>query len=184
MSDERGKAAEVADAVVLRATGVREHGGLRGEYFAWCVGEDGSFKWEDRIDNVVVTVGANQLLDLFFDIGTVSSTKYMGLVASSSGVFSTADTMASHAGWTESTIYTNASRVIPTWAAASANSKASTGAVFNIGSSGIVGGAFMVSTSSAVGSTVGTLYSAGAFTGGPKVVSSGDSLTVTYTGSV
>ncbi len=181
---DHGKASEATEVSVLRATGVREHGGVRGEYYAWCIGEDGSFKWEDRITNVVVTAGANQLLDVFFDIGTVSSTKYMGLVASSSGVFSTADTMASHAGWTESTIYTNASRVIPTWAAAGANSKASTAAVFNIGSSGIVGGAFMVSTSSAVGSTVGTLYSAGAFTGGPKVVSSGDSLSVTYTAAV
>lgn len=184
MSEERGNAVDASGAVVLRATGVRESGGIRGEYYAWCVGEDGKPKWEDRIDNVVVTVGANQLLDVFFDIGSVSSTKYMGLVASSSGAFSTADTMASHSGWTESTIYTDGSRRIPTWAAASANSKVSTGVVFSIGSSGIVGGAFMVSTSSAIGSTTGVLYSAGAFTGGPKVVSSGDTLTVTYTGSV
>ena len=180
---DAGHAADGADAVVLRATGVREHAGARGMYVAWCYGEDGGLKWEDRIENVVTTVGANFILDTFWDIGTVSSTKYMGLVLSSSPTFSTADTMASHAGWTESTLYSG-SRGIPTWNAASAKSKSANAVSFSILSSGVVSGAFMVSTSSNPGSTTGNLVSAGAFTGGNKITSSGDTLQVTYSMSV
>ena len=179
---DQGKAEEITDAVVLRATGVRERGGLRGEYIATCYGEDGRLKWQDRIDNVVTTVGANDLLDKYFDL-VQPSTKYMGLVLSSSPTFSTADTMASHAGWTESTLYSG-SRGIPTWNAASAKSKAANAVSFSILSSGVVSGAFMVSTSSNPGSTTGTLYSAGAFTGGNKITSSGDTLQITYTAAV
>lgn len=184
MTVERGDAVDDSGATVLRATGLRETAGARGTYFAECYGEDGQLKWADRADNIVTTAGANDLLDKYWDL-TQPTTKYMGLVASSTGVFSTADTMASHAGWTESTIYTNGARLVPSWSAASAKSKVVSAAVaFSMGSSGIIGGAFMVSTSSAIGSTTGTLYSAGAFTGGPKVVSSGDTLNVTYTAAV
>jgi hypothetical protein len=47
-----------------------------------------------------------------------------------------------------------------------------------------VKGAFLVLGSGAVttnNSTAGTLFSAGTFTGGDKVVATGDTLTVTYT---
>ena len=184
MTIERGNAADQMGTIVLRNSDMTERSPLHGWYDAKCYGEDGRLKWADQAPNIVTTVGANDLLDKYWDL-TQPTTKYMGLVASSSGSFSTADTMASHAGWTESTIYTDGSRRVPSWSAASAKSKVVSAAVaFSIGSSGIIGGAFMVSTSSAIGSTLGTLYSAGAFTGGPKVVSSGDTLNVTYTAAI
>ena len=178
MSDERGNAVDASGAVVLRATGVREQSGARGVYYAWCHDESGNLKWQDAVENVVTTIGANDILDKYWDL-TQPSTKYMGLVLSSSPTFSTADTMASHAGWTESTLYSG-SRGIPTWNAASAKSKSANAVAFSILSSGVVSGAFMVSTSSNPGSTTGTLISAGAFTGGNKNTSSGDTVNVTY----
>jgi hypothetical protein len=182
MSIERGNAADSMGAIVLRNTDMSERGRAHGTYYAKCYDEIGILKWEDEAPNVVTTIGANDILDKYWDL-VQPTTKYMGLVLSSSPTFSTADTMASHAGWTESTLYSG-SRQIATWNAASAKSKATNAVSFSILSSGVVSGAFMVSTSSNPGSTLGTLVSAGAFTGGNKITSSGDTLQVTYTFAV
>jgi hypothetical protein len=182
MSMEHGNAADSIGAIVIRNDDMSERGRAHGTYYAECYDEQGNLKWEDKAPNVVTTIGANDILDKYWDL-TQPTTKYLGLVLSTTPVFSTADTMASHAGWTESTLYSG-SRGIATWNAASAKSKASNAVSFSILSSGVVSGAFMVSTSSAPGSTTGTLVSAGAFTGGNKITSSGDTLNVTYTFAV
>ena len=182
MSMERGNAADSMGAIVIRNTDMSERGRAHGTYYARGFDESGNLKWEDVIENVVTTIGANDILDKYWDL-TQPTTKYMGLVISTSPTFSTADTMASHAGWAESTLYSG-SRQIPTWGAAAAKAKTSGAVSFSILSSGVVSGAFMVSTSSAPGSTTGTLVSAGAFTGGNKITSSGDTLQVTYTMAV
>jgi hypothetical protein len=183
MTMERGNAADSMGAIVLRNSDMTERGRIHGWYDVKCYDEQGNLKWQDKAPNVVTTVGANFLLDTFFGGVAIPSTLWMGLVLSSSPVFSTADTMASHAGWAESTLYT-APRGLPTWNAAAAKSKAANAVTFSILSSGVVSGAFLVSTSSNPGSTTGNLYSAGAFTGGNKITSSGDSLQVTYTAAV
>jgi hypothetical protein len=103
-----------------------------------------------------------------------------------------ADTMSSHAGWTEAgnanaPTYT-APRKTAAWSAASGGSKALSSALsFAITGTGTVKGAFMVYGSGAVSTidnTSGTLYSAGVFSGGDKVVGNGDTLSVSYTASL
>ena len=97
------------------------------------------------------------------------------------------DTAASHTNWTEAGS-TNAptfvSRGTPAWSAASAGTKSTSAAVsFTMTGAGTLVGAFLVYGTSAVVtlmSTAGTLLSAGAFTGGNQVVSSGNVVTVTY----
>jgi hypothetical protein len=96
--------------------------------------------------------------------------------------------MASHAGWTEVTNYSQATRVAATFATATtANPSVVTNsasvAVFSINAGGTVGGAFLTSGSAKSG-VVGTLFSASDFTGGDRTVVNGDTLNVTYTFSL
>lgn len=155
-----------------------------GVYKVTCVGEDGQVKWEDEYKNLVTTVGKNDLLDKFLTGSAYTATWFLGLVdGASTPTYAAADTAASHAGWTESAAYSNATRPAPAWSAASAGSKATTATAFNINATATIAGTFLIANSTKSGTT-GVLYSAGSFTGGNKSVSSGDTLNVTYTASV
>ncbi len=88
--------------------------------------------------------------------------------------------MSSHAGWTEFTTYSDATRVAwTTVAAASESITNTTVSTFNINGSGTVKGIFVTSVSTKSGTT-GTLWSTAAFTS-PVPVSNGDQLKITYT---
>jgi len=156
-----------------------------GRYVAECFGADGKLKWRDTIENLVTTVGKNDALDKYFEGSSYTAAWYMGLVdAATTPTYAAADTMASHAGWTESAAYANATRPAAVWSAAAAASKAlSTALSFNINASATIGGCFMVTNSTKSGTT-GILYSCGNFTGGNKAVASGDTLNVSYTSSL
>jgi len=102
------------------------------------------------------------------------------------------DTMASHSGWKEAGVTNAPTYTVPrktcSWDAAAAGSKALSSAVsFAITGAGTVKGCFIVFHTGAVSTvdnTGGVLYSAGAFTGGDKVVADTDTLNVTYTASL
>ena len=96
-----------------------------------------------------------------------------------------ADTMSSHAGWTEVTDYDEASRQtlsLGSVSAGSVNNSASK-AVFTISATVTVGGAFVVSNSTKSGTT-GTLLGIGAFSGGNRSVVDNDVINVTVTASI
>lgn len=152
--------------------------------------EGGKLLWQDVIENVVCTAGKNLALDTILAGSAYTVTgPYMGLISSISyaSVPVAADTMASHATWTEAGS-TNAptftARVAPAWSAAAAGSKATSAAVsFTMTGAGTLKGAFLVFGTGAVTtlmSTAGTLLSAGLFSGGDQVVSNGNVVTVTY----
>jgi hypothetical protein len=91
-----------------------------------------------------------------------------------------ADTMASHAGFTEVTPYSNANR--PTWtkngtASAGAMSNSSSKASFTINATSRVFGAFM-STNNTKGGTTVSLYGGGLFSTGSRSILSGDTVNV------
>ena len=97
--------------------------------------------------------------------------------------FATADTMASHAGWAETSGYSNANR--PQWTCGAAASRQITNSVtvdFNINATVTVKGLFICggTGASTKGGSTGTLWSAAAF-GSTVAVTSGDVLKVTYT---
>jgi len=196
---ERASAGAICDASIVRGRkGFTEDMKAKGQYFAQCFDKDGNLKWEDTIDNVVTTVGKNHLLDNYLAAAAFTQTgPFMGLISSVSytGVPVAADTMASHSTWYEvsATTYfpTVAARLTTNggWAAAGSGSKALTGTVdFTIiTNAGTVKGCFLVLGSGAVntlGSTAGTLYSAGVFTGGDKVLGVSDVLKVSYTATL
>jgi hypothetical protein len=123
---------------------------------------------------------------------TQITTWYLGLITGpgSGTTIAAADTMASHAGWTEFVNYSNANRVTATLATAttatpSVVTNTASPAVFNInGAGGTVAGAFLTSANDKSGTT-GTLFSAADFgSPGDRVVVNGDTLSVTYTFSL
>jgi hypothetical protein len=138
--------------------------------------------WENEFLNTVVTAGKNNLLDTYFAGSAYTAAWYLGLITNTGfSAIAAADTMSSHAGWTESQSYSNANRGTIAWAAASGGSKATSAAVaFNINATDTIYGAFCT-TSNTKGGTSGTLYSAGAFSGGNRAVANGDTLNVSVT---
>ncbi len=140
-------------------------------------------KWTDEIQNLVTTAGKNDLLDKYLSGSGYTATWFLGLVDNSGfSAYAAGDTAASHAGWTESTAYSNANRPTPSFGSASAGSKATTATAFNINATATINGCFLISNNTK-GGTTGILYSAGSFSGGNRAVANGDTLNVTYTAS-
>ena len=184
MFSEKAKATEQQAASLVARPDAVESVAATGMYTVECVGADGQVKWSETIKNLVVTVGKNAMLDEFFAGSSYTAAWYLGLVdGATSPTYNAADTMGSHAGWSEFTSYSESTRPAPTWSAASSGSKATTATSFSISGSGTVAGAFMTTNSTKSGTT-GTLYSAGNFTGGSRTVASGDTLNVTYTATL
>jgi hypothetical protein len=146
------------------------------------VNPDGSIAWTDDIHNMATTAGLNHMLNTEFGGGTQSTTWYMGVINNSgfSGL-AAADTMSSHAGWTEYTSYSESVR--QTWTAASAASgSTSNSSTVNFtvnASSTSVYGFFLVSDSTKSGTT-GTLFATAALTT-VQSPTNGQVLKVTYT---
>lgn len=139
--------------------------------------------WTDITHNLVPTVGKNHLLDNWLAGSTYTAAWYMGLT-STGATYAAGDTMASHAGWTESTAYSQANRITCAFSAASAGAKALSSALaFSINASATIAGAFIASVNTK-GGTTGTLGSASNFTGGDRAVSNGDTLSVSGSWSV
>lgn len=150
-------------------------------YVFECHGADGRLKWREEVPNLVVNVGLNDLLDKYFKGSSYTAAHYVGLTTGSP-TFASGDTMSSHGGWTESTVYSNSTRpaFTPGTVASQSVDNSASAAVFTINSSGTVGGGFLV-TNSTKGGTTGTLYGGAAFSGGNRTVDNGDTLTVTVT---
>jgi hypothetical protein len=155
---------------------------FKNRYDVKCYDKDGNLKWEDYVENLVVTAGLTDSLDKYLKGSTYTAAHYLGLT-DGTPTANAADTMASHAGWVEVTAYDEAVRQTLTWGTVSAGSVSNTAspAVFTISTdSTTVGGAF-VTTNSTKGGSAGTLYGVGAFTGGDKTLGDGDTLNVTVT---
>lgn len=141
--------------------------------------------WRGAFVNLVVTVGKNDILTHEFAGSSYTAAWYLGLVdGATAPTFAATDTMAAHAGWTENVAFTQTARPAAAFAPASAGSIAlASAAVYSINAAATIAGAFFT-TNSTLNGTTGTLYSAGAFTGGNKTVSNGDTLNVSATQAV
>jgi hypothetical protein len=183
MTTERLRMTDMSSASAIKRRGHSEDISLSGFYTIECRDKDGHVKWVDTIENLVTTVGKNTALDTMFG-PTAPVSWYIGLIDNTSlGVGpAVGDTMLSHAGWAENANYSQSTRIIAVFAAAAAGEKALTEALgFSISVDGTdVAGCFLASSNTKSGTT-GTLYSAGLFTNGAKVLDSGDTLAVAYT---
>jgi hypothetical protein len=195
MQNENIKPTEASAVSIATRNFLLEDANVVGAFTVTCTDADGNLRWEETFKNLVVNVGKTDLLNKYFAGTSYTAAWYLGLVdGGTSPTYNAADTMASHAGWTENTGYSQATRPAAAFGAASAAGggagSAGTGTIatsataFSINSiilpSGTIAGAFLVSNSTK-GGTTGTLYSAGSFTTGNRTVLSGDTLNVTYT---
>lgn len=190
---EKVNASELAGASVIRGGLSNEVAIAHGVYTATLIGADGQEKWTETFPNLVTTQGKNYLLtNTFSSVATVNVR--MSLITSATTPLVT-DTYATPTGGTTEagSGVIGTTRPTPTFSAASAGSIATSSAVaFSIVGSATISGCMVVMASTlgtlaTVGNTAtsgGILYSAGAFTGGNKTVSNGDTLNVTYTASV
>ena len=194
--NETARASDHVDATVIRAGGVHESVQVCGRYEVECHDRNGNLKWRDHIDNLITDVGKNYLLDSALAASALTTVgPFMGLISSVSySAIVAANTMASHAGWTEAGS-TNAPTISSTRinlsglfnAAASGSKALSAAQTFNITGTGTVKGIFLVTGTGAVAtlmSTAGTLFSAGLFAGGDKVCGNGDVINASFTATL
>jgi hypothetical protein len=197
MFTEKVDAQDSLGATALLGAGLSEQLSVTGSYEVKCLDADGTLKWEDSIQNLVVNVGKANLLDAYFDAATQTTQWYMGLVSKVGSfvpVYSSTDTLASHGdgvstGWAESIAYSGSDRIAVTFGTASASGggagSAGTGTIvssavtFNINATTTIAGALLCQTQTRA-TTTGILYSAGSFATARDVIS-GDQLLVTYT---
>lgn len=157
--------------------------GARGKnvYTIECYGPDGKLKWRDITQNIIPNVGLDDILDKYYKGSAYTAAFYVGLT-DGTPTTAAADTMSSHAGWTEVTAYSEGARqtlTLGTVASQSVDNSASK-AAFSINGTATVGGAF-ISTDNTKGGTTGILAGVAAFTGGDRSVANGDTLNVTVT---
>ena len=184
MFSEKVKMADSCDATVVRGASMKEEQSISGYYVVECHGADGQLKWKDDIYNLVTTVGLNLTMDTILG-NAAAGAVVLGLKGT--GTAAIGDTQASHVTWDEvgganAPTYTG-DRQTPTFGAAAAGAKStSTPVVFSMTGSGTVAGCFInIGGSATKDNTTGTLFSAGDFTAGSKTVTSGDTLSVSYT---
>jgi hypothetical protein len=190
MFNEQAKSTDLVSSTVQKSKGVSE--GLKGGgvFTVTCFDKDGNLKWEAKSPNLVVNVGLQDMNTKYFSGSGYTAAWYIGLYgAASSNDPAAGDTMSSHAGWTEVTDYSQATRPAATFGTAttadpSVIDNSGSVAVFSINGTTTVGGAFLTSDDTKSG-TSGTLFSAADFEApGDRAVVNGDTLNVTYTFSL
>ena len=186
MQNENAASVDVVNAGIQMNKVAGENMSAKGRFIVECFDKDGSLKWREDNDNLVVNVGLQDMNTQYFKGSAYTALWYVGLYgAAATNNPAAGDTMASHAGWTENTTYSNATRPqavfgTATTANPSVISNSASVAVFNINGTTTVGGAFLVNNSTK-GGTTGTLFSASDFQSpGDRSVVSGDTLNVTY----
>ena len=183
----KSKATDLVTGSVTSNKGVSASAKAHGAFFVQCFDSEGNLKWEAESNNLVVNVGLQDMNTQYFKGSGYTAAWYIGVYgAASTNNPAAGDTSASHAGWTEVTTYSNATRPACTFGTAttadpSVISNSASPAVFNINGTATFGGAFLINNSTK-GGTTGVLFSAADFAApGDRVMASGDTLNVTYT---
>ena len=193
MSTEQSKAQDVVTASSIMRPSGADRARAGGVYTVTCVGADGVEKWTDTFHNLVVNQGLQDMNSKYFKGAGYTAAWFLGLVTGpgSGTTFAAGDTIASHSGWTENTAYTTVGgagvRAAVTFGTATTadpsviSNSAAPSAFTMTTNAQTIAGAFLCSVATG---TSGILFSAGDFTGGDKIVDSGDILNVTYTFSL
>lgn len=132
-------------------------------------------EWTSR--NGTTIEGKNHLLDVYFGGTTPVTTWYIGLIDNAGfSSLAEADTLASHAGWTELTQYTGDRKEWVDAAAASKVKGTTTDASFTFSADKTTYGSFLCGASTG---TSAKLFNTSAFSS-PQVIGNGSILDVSY----
>ena len=175
---------ETIQAGAGKAVQESESMGFGGVFKVTCFDASGNLKWEDVFHNLVVNEGLQDLNTKYFKASGYTAAWYLGLVLGpgSGTTYAATDTLPSHPGWTEDTNYAGSRKAVTFGTASLADpsviDNSASPSVFVMNNTTTVAGAFLTTVASG---TSGILFSVGDFTGGDKIVASGDTLNVTYT---
>lgn len=182
----QAKSTDRVTSVVEKSDGLSNGAAGGGVFHFQCFDKDGNLKWSDTAKNMVVTTGLQDMNQKYFKGSGYVAAWYIGLVnASPSPTYNTSDTMASHAGWAETTAYSGANRATATFGTATTASpsvidNSGSPAQFSMTGTVTVAGAFLTTTQDKTTNS-GLLFSVASFEApGDRSVVSGDTLNVTY----
>jgi len=191
MLNDIAKSTDTATAGLTAAQRMENKAKAGGVFHVQCHDAQGNLKWEVKEHNLVVNEGLQDMNTKYFTGSGYTATWYLGLYgAAASNNPAAGDTMASHAGWTEVTAYSQATRPqavfgTATTADPSVINNSGSPAVYTINATTTVGGAFLTSSNDKVTGNTGTLFSAVDFSApGDRAVVSGDTITVSYSFSL
>jgi hypothetical protein len=179
----KAKVAETLGASIQKSADLEGRVGLGGVFHFKCYDKDGNLKWEDSTHNLVVNQGLKDLNDKYFSGSGYTAAWYLGLVnASPAPSYAAGDTLASHAGWAETTSYSGNRKAVTFGAATLADpsviNNSGLPSQFSMTGTVTVAGAFLASVDT--GSS-GILFSVSSFQApGNRSVVNGDTLSVTY----
>ena len=161
-------------------TALAQH--IHQHYHVQCFAPDGTLKWQEELDNLVVTTGMNDILTQYYKGSAYTAALFVGLKGA--GTVVAGDTMASHSGWTEVVAYSEGVRQTLTMGTAAAGSidNSASKATFSMNGAYTVAGAF-VATNNTKSGTTGTLVGGGDFASS-RSGGSGDTIQVTVTASL
>lgn len=186
MGVERAKTSDLIGGGLVANSMPSEALKATGKYIVECFDKDGNPKWTAETPNLVVNVGLQYMAGSALVATTQITSWYVGLYgAGASNTPAASDTASSHIGWTENTNYSESTRPLANFAAATAANPSvvtntSNKAVFTMNATTTIGGAFLISNNTK-GGTTGTLFSAADFQSpGDRAVVNGDILNVTY----
>lgn len=183
MFNEKAKSTDLTVASVSAGVGAVEGTSGGGVFHFKCFDKDGNLKWEDTAHNLVVNEGLQDMNTQFFKGSNYSAAWYLGLVNNTpSPSYNANDTLASHAGWNETSSYSGNRKSCTFGTASTADpsiiDNSASPAQFSITGTVTVAGAFLASVATG---TSGILFSVSTFQSpGARSVVSGDTLSVTY----
>lgn len=188
--DSKAKSVDKVSATTESRSDFSQGAAGGGTFIFEAYDKDGNLKWKDEAKNLTTNVGRQDMNTQYFKGSTYTAAWYIGLVNNSpTPSYALTDTMASHAGWTETTDYSGSNRATATFGSVTsadpsviANTAGTGGTVatFNITGTVTIDGAFLTATQDNTTNT-GILFSVAAFESpGDRSVVNGDTLNVTY----
>jgi hypothetical protein len=190
MMESKARSTDKVSGAIERFSGFGEGAAGGGTFIFEARDKDGNIKWTAEAKNLTTNQGRQDMNAKYFLGSSYTAAWFIGLVNNTpTPSYAVADTMASHAGWVETTDYSGTDRATATFGTATtadpsviSNSVASGGTVATFGITGTVtiDGAFLTATQDNSTNT-GVLFSVAAFESpGDRSVVNGDTLNVTY----
>ena len=188
--ESKARSTDKVSGAIERFSGFGEGAVGGGTFIFEARDKDGNIKWTAEAKNLTTNQGRQDMNAKYFLGSSYTAAWFIGLVNNTpTPSYAVADTMASHAGWVETTDYSGTDRATATFGTATtadpsviSNSVASGGTVATFGITGTVtiDGAFLTATQDNSTNT-GVLFSVAAFESpGDRSVVNGDTLNVTY----